>query len=255
MVFHMDDDEQTITPQRENGRKSSTSEVPMADLKDTIELVGKIRDKALENASMPEVAKGCGFSHASSTPFARKIAAARHFGLLHPRGTELTQLARNYFKPTVEDAEIKTLIEAIQSVAAYTELISQYSNKKLNSQIIANWFAERYNLNDQAASVCVRAFILSVKFANYVSPDDTLHATPIGEISLNPKKIATEEASRPPADDYSGGERYVLVLDRDGKRRFIVQSPPTVSQEELERIKSWLSFQLLVERSALEKPA
>jgi hypothetical protein len=250
----MDDDEQTITPQRANGRKSSTSEVPMADLKDTIDLVGEIRDKALENASMPEVAKGCGFSHASSTPFARKIAAARHFGLLHPRGTELTQLARNYFKPTVEDAEIKTLIEAIQSVAAYPELISQYSNKKLNPQIIANWFAGRYNLNDQAASVCARAFILSVKFAKYVSQDDTLHETPIADISLNSKKIATEDVIRPPADEYCEGEKYVLVLDRDGKRRFIVQSPPTVSQEELERIKSWLSFQLIVERSGVEKP-
>jgi hypothetical protein len=244
----MDDEDKTIAPSRENGRKSSTSEVPMADLKDTIDLVGEIREKALENALMPEVAKRCGFSHASSTPFARKIAAARHFGLLHPRGTELTQLARNYFKPTFEDAEIKTLIEAIQSVPAYTELISQYSNKKLNPQIIANWFVGRYNVNDQAASVCARAFILSVKFAKYVSPDDTLREAPIGDTSFNPKKIATEDASRPPADDYCEGEKYVLVLDRDGKRRFIVQSPPIVSQEELERIKSWLSFQLLVER-------
>ena len=107
---------------------------------------------------MPEVAKECGFQHASSTPFARKLQPLRHFGLLHPRGTELTQLARNYFKPTVEDAEIKTLIEAIQSVAAYTELISQYSNKKLNSQIIANWFAERYNQYYQAASVWAPRF-------------------------------------------------------------------------------------------------
>jgi nucleoside-diphosphate-sugar epimerase len=92
------------------------------------------------------------------------------------------------------------------------------------------------------------AFILSVKFAKYVSPDDTLREAAIGDISLKAEKIATEDASRPPADDYCEGEKYVLVLDRDGKRRFIVQSPPIVSQEELERIKSWLSFQLLVER-------
>ncbi|MBX3744133.1 MAG: hypothetical protein KF833_02385 [Verrucomicrobiae bacterium] len=42
----------------------------------------------------------------------------------------------------------------------------------------------------------------------------------------------------------------ILLLDPKGKRRVLVQAPPTVTQKELDRIKNWLAVQLIVEEDA-----
>src|ERR1700741_385461 len=80
---------------------------------------------------------------ASSTPFARKIAAARHFGLLGPRRAELTELAQEYLRPTEEGAARKALRSAIYSVAEYVKLIEQYENKRINQEMLKNWIGKR----------------------------------------------------------------------------------------------------------------
>jgi hypothetical protein len=45
----------------------------------------------------------------------------------------------------------------------------------------------------------------------------------------------------------------VLLLSPDGKRRFIVKAPPTITAAELARIRNWLEFQLIVEKGEGEK--
>ena len=45
----------------------------------------------------------------------------------------------------------------------------------------------------------------------------------------------------------------VLLLNADGSRRVTVKAPPTIKKHELERIKKWLEFQLIVEEEASGK--
>lgn len=41
-------------------------------------------------------------------------------------------------------------------------------------------------------------------------------------------------------------ERYTLPLDAEGARVVVVEVPPSVTQAEFERIRGWLTVQLLV---------
>src|SRR5438046_2798721 len=91
---------QGIVPEvKTKEKKDSTIEIPMVDLEEAVRLVTMIHENALETASMPDVAKGCGYSNPSSTPFYRRMVAARQFGLLSTGRPELTTRSRDYLKP------------------------------------------------------------------------------------------------------------------------------------------------------------
>jgi hypothetical protein len=243
------EEEQTSTVRKREGLKTSTADVPMADLEETVEFVRQIHERGLENASMPEVARGVGFSHASSTPFARKIAAARHFGFLGSRRAELTGLAREYLRPTEEGADRKALRTAIYSVGEYVKLIEQYDNKRINQAMLTNWFARNFSLQNPAASICARSFVQSLKFAGLISGDEVLHSAGGSEAGV-PGQKAQDELDPIALESKNGGageQRFVLPLDRNGSRKFTVISPAIVTPQELKRIQDWLSFQLIVE--------
>lgn len=58
-----------------------------------------------------------------------------------------------------------------------------------------------------------------------------------------PKTPSTPVADTPE----EGLNKSVLPLDAAGKRRLVVWAPPTISTKELERIKNWLSVQIIVD--------
>ena len=58
-------------------KKDSTNELPMFDLTEALNFVTKLHENALETVPMPKVAEGMGYTNPSSTPFYRRIVAAR----------------------------------------------------------------------------------------------------------------------------------------------------------------------------------
>lgn len=245
----LEKDQTSTVPQKDGAFKTSTADVPMADLEEALALVRTIHEKGLENAMMPEVARGAGFAHASSTPFARKIAAARHFGLLGSRRAELTELAHQYLRPTEEDAAPRALRSAIYSVAEYVKLIEQYENKRMNQTMLANWFAKKFFLQDHAASVCARSFVQSLRFAGLMSADETIRGAAAPDSPTFAKDPGAGGQGQANVDLTLGPteQKFVLPLDRAGSRKFIAISPATITSQELKRIQDWLSFQLIVE--------
>jgi len=71
--------------------------------------VNDIRQKGLETTGLAEVAKQTGYATPTSTPFYRRLVAARLFKLLAPQGAELTKLALDYLKPDSEEAKAALL--------------------------------------------------------------------------------------------------------------------------------------------------
>ncbi|MSU59742.1 MAG: hypothetical protein EXS35_16510 [Pedosphaera sp.] len=102
-----DDSEQST------GKKDSTNALPMFDMEEAIKLVVTIHDKALETAPLPQVAKGCGYAHPSSTPFYRRLAAARLFKLLGSPQAELTTFALDYLNPTEKTQSRRRLLRPL----------------------------------------------------------------------------------------------------------------------------------------------
>src|ERR1700722_2823757 len=104
-------------------KKDSTNEVPMYDLGEIMTFVTTVHEKGLETEPMPEVAKGCGYKHATSTPFYRRMVAGRLFGLLSKTGAELTPRAKDVLKPDSDGAEKRALVDAVNAVAVYAETL------------------------------------------------------------------------------------------------------------------------------------
>jgi hypothetical protein len=127
--------------------------------------------------------------------------------------------------------------------------VIQYENKRINQEMLKNWFAKRFFLQDQAAAICARSFVQSLKFGGLIAADEILRGMePLDnrpgqkdQDSANHSKLDTNTGLDP------GEQRFVLPLDRSGARKFIAISPATVTSQELKRIQDWLSFQLIVE--------
>ena len=237
-----------------SGKKDSTSAVPMVDLEEALKLVTTIQDKGLDLASMDQVAKGCGYSNPTSTPFYRRLQAARLFKLLGAPQAEPTALALDYLKPDREDAKQMALTKALTAIPAYAELVQRHVGKKINQELVSHGFARSLSLADSCASICARAFVSSLKFAGFISLDGTvaLPAQSGEEMPPPPPKLPArngEEDGGDQNDDETNDavQTQTLYLDSKRKRKITIKAPLSVSKDELERIRAWLGFQLIVE--------
>lgn len=233
-----------------NTKKNSTSDAPMVGLPEAVEFIKTVHEKGLERASMPKVAEGAGYSSGSSTPFYRRVSAARHFGLISSRGADLTELGQDCIRPTSEDATHFALIAAIQNVASYGELLASYNGKRINQQILTHWFERKFDLNETAAAACAKAFVDTLRYAGAISVDNLVNFSTAAEVP-RPTMAETEPTvavpTKTPAQQPDEGYRFELLLDPKIGRKFVIFSPPTVSSAELKRIQDWLSFQLFVQ--------
>lgn len=230
------------TPQK----KDSTNELPMFGLEEAITFVASIHDKALETVPMPEVARGMGYTHPSSTPFYRRITAARMFGLLSKSGAELTLRAKDYLKPDREEAKSAALRDAISGIQPYSDEVLKHGNKKLNTQFVANGFAKTFSLTDGCANTCAKAFESSLKFAGMLSSDGVVipaGTPPTGQTAQVEGALATKT---PPAESSDDVQSHTLYLDKGKVKKFAITAPLEVSKQEFERIKKWLEAVLNV---------
>ncbi len=235
------------TSTKSPGKKGSTSEYPMVDLREACDFVQTIREKGVEAETMPIVAKAAGYASPTSTGFYRRVGAARLFQLVQPQGAALTPLALDYFKPDLGDAKSKALKQAVRSVALYQPLLEKYLGKKLVIDNVENAIARSSDLNDECAFLCAKCFVQSLRFAGELDGDDVLlgSARTSQPVEVQQPAGAQNTAVPQPLGDGELETSY-LTLDAGRKRRVIVQAPAAVTAAELKRIQDWLSFQLLV---------
>jgi hypothetical protein len=238
-------------------KKDSTNELPMYDLGEAIKIVIAIHEKALETAAMPEVAKGCGYANPTSTPFYRRIVAARLFKLLNSPKAELTKIAWDYLKPDTTDAKQNALIQAIMGIKLYADIVNQHVGKKINLDLITNRLEKdaALSITRACAKICAYTFDSSLKFAGFIAPDGTVSIPAGGAISSKTVTLGDLEKQRKETqdefEDNGESQTQTLYLDKSRKRKITINAPFTVSKDELERTRSWLGFVLIVEETKL----
>jgi hypothetical protein len=245
-------------------KKDSTSELPMFDLNEVLNFVTKIHDQALEAAPMPDVAKGVGYKHATSTPFYRRMLAARRFGLLSESRAELTIRARNFLKPDTDDAKSVALQDAVMGIPAYAEEIERHIGKKLNVQFVAHAWEKAKPLTSECALICAKVFESSIRTAGYILPDGTVSRP---SSSAMPKREPPPPAgsgsgvATPPNENettaaalaaMSGAgtvatKPHTLPLDKAGKRVVVIHAPLDLNEKEIRRIQKWIEVALFVD--------
>lgn len=232
-------------------KKDSTNILPMVTLEDCLKLAETIHEKALETAPLSHVAKGCGYANPTSTPFYRRLQGARLFKLLGSPQPELTELAWDYFKPPTEDAKARALQTAITGIPAYADYIERNQGKRANAELLSHSLARSHNLTDDCATTCARSLVASLKFAGFFSSDGVIRspAAPGSQPFASPAVAAHAAQEVPEAQEQAApdSQTQTLYLDTKRKRKITVIAPLSVTAEELERVRAWLGFQLLVE--------
>jgi hypothetical protein len=249
------DSAQKSMAERKTGRKASTNELPMVDLPTVLDFVGKIESDGLQTLTVDEVAKRMKFASATSTPFYRRMVAAKLFGLVDTtQGVNLPKLALDFFKPTDDDSKAAALATAMKNVVAYQKILDRYSGKRLPQvDILGNLIEREFNLSADAAKICGAVFISSAQRAGLVSTDGTLlterperASPPISAEKPSQAAPSRFQGVAPPsatADEY---ESHFLTLDAKAQRRVILQAPPVITASELKRIQNWLAVQFHV---------
>jgi len=213
-----------------------------------------IRDKAVETASMPGVAKALGYANATSSPFYRRMAAARLFGLLS--ASSLTQRAMDYIKPHDEQMKARVIKEAVLGIPAYEALVTRYAGKKMNVELVANAIERDHNLSASCASLCARVFESSLRFAGMLSIDGTVEVMGVTETpppEHNPMALATpaaEHAVPAPDTNVPDLQQHTLYLDKTKIRTFTFTGPVEITAAEFERICQWLKVTMIVSDSS-----
>ena len=232
-------------------KKGSTTEIPLVGLDDVVTFVTTIHEAALDMAPMPDVAKGTGYQSATSTPFYRRLVAARLFGFIGANGAVVTKRATDFLKPDQENAKANALQDAIVGVPYYIGLIEKYRGRKLNTDLVKNAISKDFNLIDASASSAARAFAASLKFAGMLSADEIVGT------GVTPPKTAEAPDSKPEAGKIvvaqaeesivADEQKHTLFLDKKKERKITVIAPLDVSRGEYNRICKWLEFALIVE--------
>src|SRR6266508_3364279 len=239
------------SPDKKSSKKASTTGLPMVDLDGVLAFVEKIESEGLQTLSQQEVAKRLGYAAQTSTPFYRRIVAAKLFGLIDTtQGVNLTKLALDYFKPIDEESKRRALITTVKNVIGFQGMIERFSGKRLPPlDILRNFIEREFHLTPETANTCADVFVRSVNRAGLVKKDVTL-STSFKEDSI-PSSISetisvgavTPIAPSPFSDAW---ETHFLTLDAKRGRRVTLQAPPVITTAELKRIQNWLAVQFHV---------
>ncbi len=228
----------------------------MVDLEVAIKTVVSIRDKAVETAPMNDVALALGYGSATSTPFYRRISAARIFNLLSSKSS-LTQDAIDYIRPHDEEMKARILANSIKGIPAYKDLLARYDGKKLNIELVKNSIAKDNNLSEACAMICAKVFESSLSFAGMISHDGILS---LGESQIEEKKkipATPDDADRnaPKENGDSPAQKrelermtheHTIFLDKEKSRSFGFTGPLEITRTEYERICKWLEFTMII---------
>jgi hypothetical protein len=238
-------------------KKDSTNELPMCDIGEAIKIATAIHNKGLELASLPEVARGCGYANPTSTPFYRRIVAARLFQFIGTPKPGLTKLANDYLKPSTEDAKQAALTQAIMGIKIYAAIVNEHIARKINLELVTNRLEKDPTLliSRACAKVCASTLENSLKIAGFISADGTV-AIPLsagvkiaGQLLTDPPPPPPPPP--PPGDDGQGlkneisYEIYILPLSNG--RKITVKAPANVTQQEVERLNKWTKFTLFLD--------
>jgi hypothetical protein len=186
------------------------------------------------------------------------------FKLLNSPKAELTTIALDYLKPDKDGAKQAALTQAIMGIKVYADIVTLHVGKRLNPQLIANKLEkdETLSITKACAKVCAGVFATSLKFAGFISADGTVGVPSEANTPANPPPPddLPPDKKRPKGGNDEGLEGdeesqiQTLYLDNKRKRKITIKAPFTVTKEELERIRAWLGFQLIVEGPGTAAP-
>src|SRR2546428_339397 len=122
---------------------------PYYDLGDAVAVAETIHTKGGGVASQDQLAAFLGHTTTNSGAFLSRIAAARLFGLISGRGSELkiTPLAQKILMPVYPEQAREALLEAFLKVPLFKAIFEEHQGKELPPEFgLKNLFRTKYGI-------------------------------------------------------------------------------------------------------------
>jgi hypothetical protein len=257
----MPQDESTPT----KGKRERSTRYPGVPLAESVELCRFIEGHGLDGLTAADIATSLGYKNIKTNTFSARLSAARQFGLLvlKDEGYSLTPLARSILHP-VDPADVPRLYrQALLEPPLYTELSSQFADKKLpDATILGNVLYHNHQIIASAKQAAAEAFLESAKFAGALGVDNVFrpNGPPNNVGSEAPTLIHSNGHAGPMAATVpapvptevkpvrSNDVRIDLRLrGADLGKAIRVRAPEVITPESFERLLQTLRLQIRIE--------
>lgn len=234
---------------------------PLYDLAEAVKVAGAVRDLGGSNAPVSRSLLAQHLKYAENGPsFFQRVAATRAFGLIDGRGSySLTETAKQYFYPTVENGKESAAVKSLTFPKAFALLVQKFDGGKLPPiEMIGNIIHAEADIPVSKKSILAGLFLRSVQFIGAVDAGGFLRCKAFvsaGKKVLDgvdsggiPKEFNLDNApdDLKSNDQNSKSDQHTLYLSSDKKRMVTLGAPLAISSAEYKRICDWIKVALIV---------
>jgi hypothetical protein len=239
---------------------------PLYDLQEAIKIAETVRDLGGGNSGVARSLLAKELKYAETGPsFFQRVSASKAFGLIDGRGSySLTDIARQYFFPVVENGQQAAAVRILSTPKAFSVLVQKFDGGKLPAiETIGNIVHTDAGIPVSKKNTIAGCFIRSAQFIGAIDSGGFLRCKALvaaGKKAMEaidagrvPKEFNLDNApddlvsahNAPPASP--GTHTYVLPLDKQNQRKITVNAPLDMTPQEVLRVTKWLKVSLLIE--------
>ena len=236
---------------------------PLYDLSEAVKVAEAVRDLGGGNAPVARSLLAQHLKSAETGPsFFQRVASCRAFGLIDGRGAYLlTELAKQYFYPTVEGGRDIAAVKVLTVPRAFSILVQKFDGGKLPGiETIGNIIHTEAAIPVSKKNILAGLFLRSVQYIGAIDPSGFLRCKAL--IAAGKKALDAIDTGKVPANfdldnappglsvasDAGGdkGEQHILYLSSDKQRVVKLTAPLSISNAEYQRICTWIKVALIV---------
>jgi hypothetical protein len=245
-----------------NNEVKTEASYPLYDLAEAVKVAEAVRDLGGGNSPVSKSLLAQHLEYAESGPsFFQRVGATKAFGLIDGRGSySLTDLAKQYFYPTVENGKEDAAVKTLTFPRAFSILVQKFDGGKLPSiEMIGNIIHSEAGIPVSKKNAIAGIFLRSVQSVGAIDSGGFLRCKAL--VSVEKKVLDGIDSGKIPKDfnldnapedlkQESGGDKQepiTLYLSSDKKRVVKLFAPLTISNLEYQRICTWIKATLIVQ--------
>jgi hypothetical protein len=236
---------------------------PLYDLQEVIKVTEAVRDCGGGNSPVSKSILAQHLKYAENGPsFFQRVGAAKAFGLIDGWGSySLTELAKQYFYPTIENGKQIASLDILKFPKPFSVLIQKFDGGLLpNSELLGNIIHKDAGIPVSKKSVVASCFVRSAQFLGVVDSGGFLRCRAFAAGGNRPQEIksdvqspvaaaAAPQIQKPQSEpkEFTDQEEHSFYLDKDRTKQVTLNGPLFLSRAEYDRICKWIDATWIIE--------
>jgi hypothetical protein len=245
---------------KQTGRKGEAA-YPLYDLEEGFKIAQAVRDLGGGNQPIAKSILAQHLKYAESGPsFFQRISSAKAFGIIDGWGSySLTELAKQYYYPTVENGKQTAAIAILKFPKAFSGLVQKFDGGSLPSnEMIGNIIHKESDIPISKKAAVAGVFVRSARFLGAIDSSGFLcckaFAAGAGggsaaSVSSPVAPAASTQIQKPLPEpkEFTDQEERSFYLDKDRTKQVTLNCPLFLSRAEYDRICKWIDATWIIE--------